>query len=195
MLILLAVVPAVAQPPKPAATLRLPGSFLLQEKLHPDPAILQAAREGADQAMPVGPFSVMEKKQVPPSGDKHDYMSMGPYWWPNPKTPNGLPYVRRDGETNPEIAGIPDQANLSRMENAVHALALGYYLTGDEQYASRAVLLLRTWFLDPATRMNPNLNSDRPFPGLLRGGASGWSACAIFRWFWMGSRCYPSRQV
>ena len=36
------------------------------------------------------------KKLVAPSGDKHDYISVGTYWWPNPDTSDGLPYIRRD---------------------------------------------------------------------------------------------------
>jgi hypothetical protein len=56
----------------------------------------------ADRAFDVGPFSVMLKSKVPPSGDKHDYMSVAPYAWPNPDTDDGLPYVTRDGCTNPE---------------------------------------------------------------------------------------------
>src|SRR5262245_53915227 len=56
----------------------------------------------ADQALDVGPFSVMLKSRVPPSGDKHDYMSVSPYHWPDPEMPGGLPYKNRDGFTNPE---------------------------------------------------------------------------------------------
>src|SRR5215470_4681354 len=67
----------------------------------PSPA-LDALFAEADRALRSGPFSVMDKELVPPSGDKHDYMSIGPYWWPDPQQPNGLPYMRRDGERNPE---------------------------------------------------------------------------------------------
>ena len=61
--------------------------------------------EKAETALTEGPFSVMDKKRTPPSGDKHDYLSMGPYWWPDTTKTDGLPYIRRDGEINPETRG------------------------------------------------------------------------------------------
>ena len=152
-----------------AATLRMDGVFLAQMKKQQDPAILAAVRSEADGAMSAGPFSVMEKNATPPSGDKHDYMSLAPYWWPNPATASGLPYVRHDGEHNPQIDKITDHANIFKLEDAAHALTLGYYLTGKEEYAARAALLLRTWFLDPATRMNPNLNYAQAILGINNG--------------------------
>ena len=63
---------------------------------------LNKLKRDADRALLGGPLSVTEKSITPPSGDKHDYMSIAPYWWPNPNTANSLPYVRRDGEVNPE---------------------------------------------------------------------------------------------
>jgi len=51
------------------------------------------------------------------------------------------------------------------MEGAVRALSLAYYFKDDEEYAAKATQLMRAWFLDPATRMNPNLEYAQFIPG------------------------------
>src|SRR5690349_11448371 len=88
----------------------------------------------ARKALTSGPFSVTSKATTPPSGDKHDYMSQAPYFWPDPKSANGLPYIRRDGERNPEIEKISDHRVLDQMESAVETLALAYHSTRNEEY-------------------------------------------------------------
>ena len=128
----------------------------------------------ADKALEGPVYSVTDKSRTPPSGDKHDYISMGPYWWPDPGKPNGEPYVRRDGEFNPERAtNAFDAVRMDDMGGAVEALALAYYFTGESKYADKAARLLRVWFLDPSTRMNPAMTYAQGVPGRTLGRAEG----------------------
>lgn len=129
---------------------------------------LERLREEAGEALDAGPFTVVEKDAVPPSGDKHDYMSIGPYWWPDPSKPDGLPYIRRDGEVNPE-RHQGDNTRLRHLASAVETLGLAYYLFGHEPYAEHAAHLLRIFFLDPQTRMNPHLQFGQAIPGRVTG--------------------------
>src|SRR5438094_735275 len=76
-----------------------------------DSPALQKLRQDAERALKVEPITVTSKTFLAPSGDKHDYLSLAPYWWPDPAKPDGKPYVRKDGERNPEIEAIPDHKN------------------------------------------------------------------------------------
>ena len=129
---------------------------------------LRVIRNDADQALREGPWSVMDKEHVPLSGDKHDYYSVGPYWWPDPSKTDGLPYIRRDGEVNPERYEY-DNVGLKKTVAAVDDLATAWYFTNEPKYAHRAAVLLRTWFLDPATKMNPHLQYGQAIPGRTEG--------------------------
>jgi hypothetical protein len=136
------------------------------------PAVKRLLKD-ADKTLEVRALSVMDKEQVPPSGDRHDYMSLSRYWWPDSSKPNGLPYVRRDGVTNPEIDRISDHNELSKLIRSVGTLSLGYYFSGDEKYAAHASHLLRAWFLDSATLMHPNLEYAQSVPGRSEGRGAG----------------------
>jgi hypothetical protein len=100
-------------------------------------------------------------------GGKNDFYSEGDYWWPNPDDPEG-PYIRRDGNTNPDnfIAHRKAMRNLSVW---VPSLVAAYKLTGNEKYADRALVHLVAWFINKETMMNPNLLFAQAIKGRVSG--------------------------
>lgn len=157
-----------------------PGSLLkARQRLAAGDKSLQRAVKNlvatADEALEIPPPSVTEKEQAPPSGDRHDYMSLAPYFWPDPTKPGGRPYVRRDGERNPESRDprANDGPRIAKMGNAIETLSLAYFFTGDEKYATHAAEMARVWFIAPATRMNPNFTYAQAVPGKADGRPEG----------------------
>jgi hypothetical protein len=126
---------------------------------------LDEVRERAEKAMNWKLVTVMDKPFTPPSGDKHDYMSLSPYWWPDKSKPDGKPFLRKDGEVNPDRDKY-DLPHMEQMADAAEALAMGYYFFGDEKYAEKSAQLLRAWFITPQTRMNPNCRYAQFIPGV-----------------------------
>ena len=142
------------------------------------PAVKTLLRD-ADKALKMTPPSGMDKTMTADSGDKHDYMSMGPYWWPDPSKPDGLPYIRKDGLRNPELDKL-DRNKLGDMSKAVTTLGLAYYFSSDEKYAQKAVDFLNVWFLDAKTKMNPNLTYGQTIPGKNKGMGRGAGMIDIY---------------
>ena len=131
---------------------------------------------GAEAALAEPIVTVVSGKEggkfTAPSGDPRDYVSLSPYWWPDPKKEDGLPYIRRDGEINPDRDHY-DADKLGNFGEAVRKLAMGYQVTGDERYAERAAEHLRAWFIDPETRMVPRMQFGQFVPGSSEGRHSG----------------------
>lgn len=124
----------------------------------------------ADKALGKPLYSVMDKSLTAASGDKHDYYSFPPYWWPDPAKKDGLPYVRKDGETNPAAnSDATDKKRLNSMSDDVWTLALAWQFSQKPAYAEKARDQLVNWFINPQTRMNPNLQYAQAIPGINDG--------------------------
>lgn len=146
----------------------LDAQHLLYVKQHlSDPAYAQAYKAlkmQAEHDLVMKPLSVVSKDYIPSSGSKHDYVSLARYAWPDQTKPNGLPYIMRDGISNPELNKF-DRNKLSATTSAIYRLSLAYYFSGNEKYAKKATELIHIWFLDKTTRMNPNLRYAQHVPG------------------------------
>lgn len=120
------------------------------------PQLAQLAA-GRDAALRRPIETVVDKSGPSPTGDAHDYVSYARYWWPNPDTSTGLPYVRHDGHHNEVQVAKGDRGRIGRFCSTVVTLAAAWSADHDAAAARRAGDWLRAWFVTPATRMNPNL--------------------------------------
>jgi acetyl esterase/lipase len=110
----------------------------------------------AHEALKLPIATIVDKDRTSPTGDPHDYVSYGRYWWPDPASSNGLPFIQRDGYPNREQMALGDQDRLWRMIDTVETLAQAWQLEHREDCARRAGEWIRAWFVTPATRVNPS---------------------------------------
>ena len=131
--------------------------------------VLDKLRTDADALLERPNVTVLNSKLPRPSGDVHDYVSVAPYFWPNPDTPDGLPWVGRDGYVNPDTRGV----HPGSIYMGVHTLALAAFYLGDNGYSRRASSMLYDWFINPETKTNPNAKYAQSVPGVAEGRGAG----------------------
>jgi Alginate lyase len=123
--------------------------------------------KAANQYLKETPITITASHSPCSAGGMHDFFSEGDYWWPDPQDPGG-PYIQRDGMTNPDNF-VEHRRALMRLSVQVPALAAAWLITKDKRYATHAARHLRAWFLDPSTRMNPNLQYAQAIHGRFTG--------------------------
>jgi len=167
---------AESQTPPSLVLMDYQGLLRTKERLQAGDSLVLAnfriLEKAAALALKEGPYSVMDKPFVPSSGNKHDFMSVATYHWPNPDSPDGLPYVRRDGFVAPDWH-LYDTVPLVKMTQAVITLSLAHFLSDRKAYADQAARLVNVWFLDEKTRMNPHLNYGQIIRGVNEGRGAG----------------------
>jgi hypothetical protein len=128
--------------------------------------------KAAEEALTAAPTTITSSQAQLSEGGPNDFYSNADYFWPDPSKPNGLPYLQRDGQSNPGNFNA-HRAAMRKMRDAVAVLGAAYKLTGDDRYAAKAVEFLRVFYLDLKTRMNPNLQFAQAVPGRSPGRSYG----------------------
>jgi len=126
----------------------------------------------ADAALGMAPVTIVKTASPLSPGNVNDYYSNGDYWWPNPASADGLPYVRRDGQSNP--GNFNDHRLAVRaLRDAVAALAAAALILKSDprapKYLEKMAQLLAVFFVHPNTRMNPHLQYAQAIPGVSQG--------------------------
>jgi hypothetical protein len=156
-----------------AAALAGPAAGALWAAVKFDLVAIERARvlKAAGGYLSTQPVTVTAASSPRSAGGLHDFFSEGDYWWPDPNNPGG-PYIQRDGMSNPDNF-VEHRRAMIRLSLIVPALAAAYKITGQRQYADRAALHLRAWFVDAPTRMNPNLQYAQAIHGRFTGRGTG----------------------
>ncbi len=130
----------------------------------------------ADEFLKLEPVTITAFHSDRSAGGLRDYFSEGDYWWPDPNAADPeaptAKYIQRDGMTNPDNF-IAHRHALMQLSIQFPALVAAYKLTRDDKYAAHAIKYLHAWFIDDATRMNPNLQYAQAIHGITTGRGTG----------------------
>lgn len=117
------------------------------------------------------PLTVTAQHSDCSPGGPHDFYSEGDYWWPDSNHPGG-PYIRRDGFNNPANFNAHREAMI-RLSLIVPALTAAWLITRQKKYSDHAARHLQAWFVEPETKMNPNLQFAQAIFGISKGRGTG----------------------
>ncbi len=130
-------------------------------------SVRQATIEKADQYLDKKPVTVTDAVCPRSAGEIHDFYSEGDYWWPDPENPDG-PYIRKDGQSNPENFSDHRHA-MVRLSEITATLTSAWILTKKKKYAEKALDHLNAWFVDTTTLMNPHMLYAQAISGRFTG--------------------------
>jgi hypothetical protein len=128
-------------------------------------------RSQADRCLREGPWTVTADRPEGVALDPHEYYSEAPYYWPNPDNPRG-PFIRREGQLNPNRF-LANRTALNNLSDALLTLGAAAFLLDDPRYTQRGARLVQAWFINPRTRMNPNLDNAQTIRGATKGEVAG----------------------
>lgn len=103
-------------------------------------------------------YAVNGKKGAVGAGGLHEYVSVAPFHWRY-----GGQYVVREGLRSAEemlytVEGERfDRTRWASFSGNVSVLTLAGYFSGNRMFFERAARMVRTWFVDEETRMEPHL--------------------------------------
>lgn len=140
------------------------------DRLLADPDGERARRARAYLGGPVP--CITDARAEASEGGSRDFYSQGDYWWPNPDSASGLPFVRRDGESYPG-AFHEHRTAMRSVRRAIALLAEHYLRTRESCFAEEACRYAHGFFLDSKTGMMPRLEYAQAIPGITPGRGTG----------------------
>ena len=130
--------------------------------------------KNANKALAFEVNPVTNKTKIPASNNKHDYLSYAPYKWPDNRKLDGLPWVTKDGEINPVSQGYDtDFKRTQEFFKVIETLSWAFYFSEDEKYATKVIELIKVWYINENTKVNPNINFGQAVPGAADGRKAG----------------------